>query len=63
MKLDITLVLYERGVPWHIALLLRQLCIKLTMCGAVERHPLDLAVSVALISIEESADTDRSEVF
>lgn len=55
LKFDITLALHERGVPWHILLMVRQLCIELAMCGAVERHPLELAISMSFISIKESS--------
>jgi hypothetical protein len=53
LELDITLVLHERGVPRHI-LMVRQLSIELAMCGTVERHPLDLAISGAFIGVKES---------
>jgi hypothetical protein len=61
LELDITLVLYERGLPWHILLLFRQFCIELAMCGTVKSTSVELAVSVALICIKESGKPDMSE--
>jgi hypothetical protein len=61
LELDITLVLHERGVPWHILFLVCQLCIEVGMCGAIQRLPLDLPVCGALIGIKESSKTGRSE--
>lgn len=61
LELDIALVLHKRGLPWYILLLFRQLSIELSMCGAINRHPLQLAVLVALIGIEESGEPGMSE--
>jgi hypothetical protein len=41
--------------------MVRQLCIELALCGAVEPNPLELTVSVALIGIKESGAPGMSE--
>jgi hypothetical protein len=61
LELDITLVLHKRGVPWHILLMIRQLCIELAMCSTIDCHPLGLSVSVALVGIKESGVPGVSE--
>lgn len=60
LELDITLVFHECGVPWHI-LMLRQLCIELGMCVAINGHPLKRAVLLPLIGIKESSEPNASE--
>lgn len=53
--MNITPVLYECSMPWYIILMVRQSCIKITMCSAVDCCSLQFTISVALIGIKESA--------
>lgn len=61
LELDITLALHERGLPWHVTLMVRQLFIEFTMCRTVELHSLKLALRSALIGIKESNEQDTLE--
>ena len=58
-----TLALHERGVPWHIILMIRQLCIELAMRSAIELHPLELAILASLIGIKEPSESGILETF
>ena len=59
LESDIAFVFHERGMPWHIPLVGRQLCIEVGMCVAVNGLSLERAVAVALIGIEESGASQK----
>lgn len=42
--------------------MVRQLCIELAMCGAVDSHSLVFTVSIALIGIKESGERGMSVI-
>jgi hypothetical protein len=54
VEVDISLVLHECGMPWHIPLLIRQLGIEVTMCGAIQSLPLVRSVFVTFVGVKEA---------